>query len=260
MNIQKLEEKRDYLSKLGPFKDAELELIKQDVILLNTHSRNESPNALTDEEKIAMIKNKCEIPKGMFDQYYYEKLIGIERAYNYILYTINEESNFPYPPGYKHPFDEECLKSFNQIILGPHRRYEPFEKGNFRRGTNEDKLGDRILPKRDIFIKRLKDLIKWYNETDYDLFTKLAIFHLKFEEEIHPFYDGNGRTGRMIMNLELAREGYPMIGLKYNDVQTYEKAFVLYRNIADHEYMKLLIYKNVNQQLDKNILMKKQNR
>ena len=37
-----------------------------------------------------------------------------------------------------------------------------------------------------------------------------ARFHQRFEE-IHPFDDGNGRTGRAILDVMLKREGYPMI-------------------------------------------------
>ena len=59
------------------------------------------------------------------------------------------------------------------------------------------------------------------------------------------------------MNLELAREGYPMIGLKYDDVEAYEKAFELYDKSSDYKFMKSLIYNNINKQLDKNILIKK---
>ncbi len=45
---------------------------------------------------------------------------------------------------------------------------------------------------------------------------RIARFHLEFEG-IHPFIDGNGRTGRLILNLDLIRNGYPPINIKFAD-------------------------------------------
>jgi len=53
-------------------------------------------------------------------------------------------------------------------------------------------------------------LLEWYNENKkkFHPLVIAALFHQKFEI-IHPFYDGNGRTGRIIMNYMLMKEGYP---------------------------------------------------
>lgn len=53
-------------------------------------------------------------------------------------------------------------------------------------------------------------LFRWYHEykTKLHPFVLASIFHHKFEK-IHPFMDGNGRTGRIIMNYVLLKNGYP---------------------------------------------------
>ena len=53
-------------------------------------------------------------------------------------------------------------------------------------------------------------LLRWYNQTRNKLhpFVLASVFHHKFEK-IHPFMDGNGRTGRMILNLLLLKNNYP---------------------------------------------------
>ena len=53
---------------------------------------------------------------------------------------------------------------------------------------------------------------------------RAALFHLKFEN-IHPFVDGNGRTGRLILNLSLMKSGYPPVDVKFADRRRYYDAF-----------------------------------
>jgi Fic family protein len=60
--------------------------------------------------------------------------------------------------------------------------------------------------------------------TDIHIVERVALFHLEFEA-IHPFIDGNGRTGRLIINLELLKAGYPPINIKFGDRKNYYDAF-----------------------------------
>jgi Fic family protein len=57
---------------------------------------------------------------------------------------------------------------------------------------------------------------------------RAAIFHLRFET-IHPFIDGNGRVGRLLLNLELMKEGLPPVNVKFTDRQRYYDCFKHYR-------------------------------
>lgn len=68
-------------------------------------------------------------------------------------------------------------------------------------------------------------LLKWYNQNKEKLhpLALASIFHHKFER-IHPFFDGNGRTGRMLMNYILIKRGYPPIILHKKTREDYLSA------------------------------------
>lgn len=62
--------------------------------------------------------------------------------------------------------------------------------------------------------KDMKTLLEWYakNHGTLDPLVTAAYFHVAFEL-VHPFVDGNGRVGRLLLNWILRRHGYPMINI-----------------------------------------------
>lgn len=78
---------------------------------------------------------------------------------------------------------------------------------------------------------------------------RIARFHLEFEG-IHPFIDGNGRMGRLILNLDLIRNGYPPINIKFADHKRYYDAFDEYYKNGGAAAMTDLVAGYVNERLD----------
>ena len=78
---------------------------------------------------------------------------------------------------------------------------------------------------------------------------RAALFHLKFEG-IHPFVDGNGRTGRLILNFMLMQAGYPPINVKYSDRKRYYEAFNQYYMCNDISIMIQIIVKETTDRLN----------
>ena len=78
---------------------------------------------------------------------------------------------------------------------------------------------------------------------------RIARFHLEFEG-IHPFIDGNGRTGRLLMNLDLIQNGFPPINVKFTDRKKYYDAFDAYYKDGNPNMMMELIAEYVNERLD----------
>ncbi|MDN5308918.1 MAG: hypothetical protein PWP14_312 [Methanolobus sp.] len=75
----------------------------------------------------------------------------------------------------------------------------------------------RGIPKEEI-ISELEELAHWYNDNAEGLkpLVLAALVHNQFEF-IHPFEDGNGRVGRLLLNYVLLRHGYPPINILFTD-------------------------------------------
>ena len=88
--------------------------------------------------------------------------------------------------------------------------------------------------------RQMMKLLSDYGKADIDFFARMAQFHLGFET-LYPFGNGNGRTGRLVLNLELLKGGYRPVDIKYTDKQRYRGAFEEYRNYGSVEAMKSLL-------------------
>lgn len=85
--------------------------------------------------------------------------------------------------------------------------------------------------------KLLNNLLKM----KIDNINDITLFHLKFER-IHPFNDGNGRTGRLILNQQLINLGYePMY---FSDNSKYHQSFKIYDRNQDSSYLEHIILKS----------------
>jgi len=83
--------------------------------------------------------------------------------------------------------------------------------GRFRSGKEWVRIGTHIGANPDFVNELIFELIVKYNEdNDVYFLDKIAYFHAEFET-IHPFVDGNGRIGRIIINGQLMQLGYPPI-------------------------------------------------
>jgi Fic family protein len=102
--------------------------------------------------------------------------------------------------------------------------------GRMRATGEYVRVGTFIAPPPEHVGRLMDELFIEYNSdlTSYFL-DKIAKFHLGFET-IHPFGDGNGRIGRVIMNYQLLRIGFPRITIRDKEKATYYRGFVEFRD------------------------------
>ncbi|MEA2065468.1 MAG: Fic family protein [Patescibacteria group bacterium] len=102
--------------------------------------------------------------------------------------------------------------------------------GRFRKQNEYVRVGTHIAPAPEHIEDMMDALLLEYSSNDRDYFLeKISKFHLEFEN-IHPFCDGNGRIGRVLMNFQLRQLGFPPIIIRDKEKQLYYGSFGEYRN------------------------------
>lgn len=126
-------------------------------------------------------------------------------------------------------FDDMLItkKDINQkLILDWHdilfQKTDTNNAGTFRRQDVHPYLGKTEYGLWDEVPEKISELIKWYNKEKKRInpVELAARFHRRFEL-IHPFIDGNGRVGRLLMIFILNKNGYPMLNIEPKEKQTY---------------------------------------
>ena len=92
----------------------------------------------------------------------------------------------------------------------------PLHRGVYR-DVHVETSGSHVILCEPLYIKeQLLELLRWYDTSTDNPLIKTAEFHIRFVH-IHPFRDGNGRTGRLLLNLGLMQAGYLPINIKFTD-------------------------------------------
>ena len=86
------------------------------------------------------------------------------------------------------------------------------------------RVGNHIAPDWQDVKKMMNDIINFINKEKINPVELSAKAHYKFEK-IHPFGDGNGRIGRLLMNHILWHSGYPIVIIEYKKRKSYYKSF-----------------------------------
>lgn len=116
--------------------------------------------------------------------------------------------------------------------------------GRFRQPGEYVRVGTYIAPPPERVEEMITGMLYSYKAVfdNTTIIKRLARLHLTFEH-IHPFIDGNGRIGRVIINYLLVREGYVPVNIKFIDRQKYYEAFSEFDQEEKTEIMEDILFK-----------------
>ena len=145
---------------------------------------------------------------------------------------------------------EELIMQIHQMLMGG---IDDSIAGRFRSVGEYVRVGTHIAPAPEHVERMLENvLIDYTSDLNAYFLDKIALFHLKFES-IHPFCDGNGRLGRIIINFQLLQLGLPSIIIRNSEKERYYQAFRDYADKDSSKTMESILFLGLTESLHKRL-------
>lgn len=231
--LETIDNKKKQLESKRPLTAGEVERLREEFMVEFTYNSNAiEGNTLTLGETDLVLKGLTIDKKPLKDHL---EVIGHKEAFEYVVQLV--EDNIP--------ISQKIIKEIHYLVLSDKKD----DRGVYRRVPVRI-MGARHEPVQPYLIQpKMEQLLLDYKDSKEHTITKLARFHIEFES-IHPFIDGNGRTGRLLVNLEFMKAGFPPIDIKFTDRIEYYRAFDKYHLKDDLSGMEKLFSRYMNERLD----------
>lgn len=182
-----------------------------------TYNTNAIEGSTVDEGEVHQLLNNEEIPVTEDDQ----ETLNVAEAVDFIRKT-------------KSKFSVKLMLELHKICF---KGTKPFA-GKLRDVdvVIRDAKGEvvhRGAPKKEVK-QLLEELVLWYEQhkDKYPPLLLAGVVHNQFED-IHPFQDGNGRVGRLLLNFVLLQHKYPPVNIRLEDRKNYYKILQIYDRTQD---------------------------
>lgn len=214
MNFSKLDELAAKVKAMRPLNETELRRLRDEFMIENTHDSTAiEGNTLTLRETALILQEGITIAEKPLRDHL--EAIGYRDAFLYIIDLADKEA----------PLSESVIKSIHSLVL----MNDAQNRGVYRRVPVTISGALHTPPQPYLVPVQMEALLADYEEMKQHrhIIEAIAEFHLRFEG-VHPFIDGNGRTGRLILNLELIKAGLLPVNIKFADRRKYYDCFDAY--------------------------------
>ena len=215
------------LSSLRSLSKGEVDRLREEFIIGLTYNSNAiEGSSITLRETALILKEGVTIAGKPLSEHL--DAIGFCDAFRFILDFAERSSEL----------SEHDLMQLHSLVL----MHDAQNRGRYRR-VPVRVLGSLHLPPLPydvpgLMSELLSDLRRM--ETELHPVALAAEFHMRFEA-IHPFIDGNGRLGRLLLNLQLIQGGFLPVDIKFSDRDRYYRCFDDYHSGAESTMLAELI-------------------
>lgn len=223
------------------------EYTKYNEVLFSTHSCAIEGNSFSvDDTRELKEKGLGMIPAGKTLFEAFEMLDHFE-AFEYVMQNA------------QHPLDEALLKEINKRVTLHTISYRSPEAIPGEYTTTDMAAGDTVFGDHEQLIAKVPKLLE---STEMAIASAAvhpmilaARFH-GFYEYLHPFRDGNGRTGRLVSNYILLRSGHPLLIIPSEARQEYISALRMIRTEATDEHLVHFFFKMAMRRMEDELKQK----
>ncbi len=228
--INEIDECYALMKKVRPLSASELKYFNNEFSISATHNSNaiEGNTFTFDETKLLIEKG---IVTGAHSLRESEDIIGYKQAFDFLYESLKE----------KKPITEDFIKKIHSFVLrgddeaGKYRKIQNYV-GSLSRIVYTPCPPTQVPEKMKAYSEELQadcrhnaELAEKGQFNWVDLFHNLAKHHIEFEN-IHPFIDGNGRTGRLLLIYEMISLGLLPVDIRYEERDRYYAAISSYRD------------------------------
>ena len=206
--VLKVDALKAKLAKCRPLTSGEKKRLREAFMIDYTHNSTAiEGNTLTLNETALVLEGVTIGQKPLKDHL---EAIGHRDAFNFLEEVI----------GHCEEISERLVKDLHTLVLAD----QPRDRGVYRRIPVVITGAVHTPPQPYLVGPQMEAWVRDLNATQMHPLVAAALFHIRFEA-IHPFVDGNGRTGRLLANFILMRSGYLPVSIKYEDRVAYYEAF-----------------------------------
>ena len=218
-------------------------------ILFSAHSCAIEGNSFTvDDTRILREQGMSMIPVGR-SLFECTEMADHFRAFDYVASHLES------------PFDEVLLKEVNRLVTEHTLTYRVPDAQPGEYTTDDMAAGDTVFGDHETLIARVPDLMasteRALREGQHPLIVS-AKWH-GYYEYLHPFRDGNGRTGRLLSNFILLRASHPLLIIKLEDRSAYISALKQIRTEGTDEFLIAFFFKTAINRMKEELSQKRKN-